>query len=650
MDNKQLEERTWILARNDEYRRGEDTVSDPVFDARYERFCREYPDDIVSQKSVLEEIAGNDGDVEKLAIPMYSLNKKHYISEVRKWVANKGLPEDIELVASSKYDGLSLLSDEETASCNTRGDGVEGKIRNEHLKFMQNINAWYQYTERKFYTFGEGIISKKNWDEFYEGKINPRTGKLNKSARSNVVGLFNNKVPSEQDLKNVYYVRYGLVMKSGEQLSKTQQFDKLNDLNVFEVPYVLLKANDPELEDKLNELYKTWSNDFAIDGIVLEVNDANLREDLGRETDGNPAYAIAYKNPEWAEIANTPVTSIKIGISKQGNLNPVIGIKPVLLGGAQISNVTGYNMKYMFDNKISIGANIDLIRSGDVIPKHLQTTRYDETEFDKFWFSLKTCPHCGTLTVWNETNIQLMCPNDSCPERMLSKAVYFFSTIEIDNFGEGEIKKLFDKGYNTPEKILNITYSELMSMEGWAKKSIESLFKQFQTLKTVGLPLATIIQALDLFNGKLGSKVAQKIIDGYVGDENFDDEDDIERMCKVEGVAQITAEAFIRGFDAYINRYSNFPIAISYRKTPQKVQKGDMYAGFAVCMTGFRDAELEEKIVSYGGSIVSGVSKKTTHLLVKVMDSGSNKIEKALELRAKGINIEIMTREDFVSL
>ena len=63
---------------------------------------------------------------------------------------------------------------------------------------------------------------------------------------------------------------------------------------------------------------------------------------------------------------------------------------------------------------------------------------------------------------------------------------------------------------------------------------------------------------------------------------------------------------------------------------------GSSLAGEQVVMTGFRDAGLESLIKENGGAVGSGVSGKTTILLVKDLDSGSSKVTKA---RSMGIPI-----------
>ena len=68
----------------------------------------------------------------------------------------------------------------------------------------------------------------------------------------------------------------------------------------------------------------------------------------------------------------------------------------------------------------------------------------------------------------------------------------------------------------------------------------------------------------------------------------------------------------------------------------------DRCKGLSICVSGFRDSNLEEVITNEGGKIVSGVSKKTTHLVVKDKSANSSKISKA-----KLLGIPILSIEEF---
>ena len=65
--------------------------------------------------------------------------------------------------------------------------------------------------------------------------------------------------------------------------------------------------------------------------------------------------------------------------------------------------------------------------------------------------------------------------------------------------------------------------------------------------------------------------------------------------------------------------------------------------GEFIVFTGFRDASLAADIEKYGGVVKSGISGKTTILLVKKLDSTSSKAKKA-----KALGMKIMTPEAFI--
>lgn len=109
----------------------------------------------------------------------------------------------------------------------------------------------------------------------------------------------------------------------------------------------LLGLKDIELNSFLNEdLYNVFNDKYKIDGIVIEVDEAKVRSEIGRLNNGNPGYAIAFKREEWCDVYQTTVKSIEYGIGKTGVLNPVIVIDPVEMDGATVSRATAYNAKH----------------------------------------------------------------------------------------------------------------------------------------------------------------------------------------------------------------------------------------------------------------------------------------------------------------
>jgi len=184
----------------------------------------------------------------------------------------------------------------------------------------------------------------------------------------------------------------------------------LNHLNIIEVPFYFFETQTLT-EATLNKIYSEWSVDYQIDGLVIDIDNAQKRKELGREENMNPAYARAYKNPEWSGSAEVKVKRINWQVSKQGKLKPVIQVEPTEVDGVVISNVTGINAAYVFDNNIAEDSVIKIIRSGMVIPKHIETVSFEGYECKLLQDEMATCPCCDSQTKWDETMTELICSN-----------------------------------------------------------------------------------------------------------------------------------------------------------------------------------------------------------------------------------------------
>ena len=73
--------------------------------------------------------------------------------------------------------------------------------------------------------------------------------------------------------------------------------------------------------------------------------------------------------------AESTVQNVVWNVSKHGTLKPIVIINPVNIGGSKVQRVTGYNAKWIIDNNIGPGANVILIKSGDIIPKIIKVTK-----------------------------------------------------------------------------------------------------------------------------------------------------------------------------------------------------------------------------------------------------------------------------------
>lgn len=633
-----------IKKLNKLYRIGNTKVTDKEYDKLLSDFKNFDQNNEIFKFGVIEsEEDVNPERKERLKYPMFSLDKEWSIEDIHKWLKNKGLPLSTLLVITAKYDGISVLKDEWNNKAWSRGDGTFGETIHEHCKKL-NENS----SNINIFTIGEMLIPKPIFSSrtFYRDNGEPF-----KNARNMIAGLKNNDTPSD-DLVYAKHVRYGF---ANEDYSK----DKIEQLELIkkeinDIPYKVYRADELDV-DELNILFFEWGEEFDVDGLVIDINDKNIRKQLGRGKNNNPAYSKAYKNSDWSEVNEVPYRWIEWNLSKTTALKPVVLLEPFDVEGVTIKRATGYNAKFIQDNNIGVGSVMKVIRSGGVIPKIVGVVEKGEVKLPKF------CPSCGNTLKWNENNVDLICDNSDCEEINFQKLVFFFVRFKITDFGEKTISKFNKSGYNTVKKILEMSLDDIKSIDGMAEKSANKLLKEFDE-KVKNVPFHIIGHASGCFEN-LGSKKLKIIVDGIKNMDmtyntfkycfinhtyedlpkllsSYDSIDIIKNeLNSISGMSDISSKNFLNGLIKFSNFIKDLNINIVDDKVKEIVidtDSGVDLSGRIFVFTGFRDAELQSKIESCGGEVKSGVTKATTDLLVKDENSTSSKIKKAKE---NGVNV-----------
>jgi DNA ligase (NAD+) len=645
-----------IKQLNEAYRKGTPQVSDVEYDALLEQLAAIDPENPILKKNILEDTPKTRK--RDLSVKMMSLDKLKSVDAIKKWISDIGLKSDDVLIMTGKYNGISILRDYDKNQASTRGDGSIGQDCDAHFKLIEGINF---IDNTISLCSGEAIISRSNWDAHFKNKLSPE-GNLYKLNNATVAGLLNRDNPTEE-LKYVDFLRYNLY--DDADMSKIDQLEKLNLHSETVVGFSVFMVKSIDLVD-FDSFFHEINSTYPVDGLVIDVNDPALRQKLGRELNGNPRYARALKLDKWVDEFDTVITGHIFDISKQGKLKGVVTFEPVDINGTEVKQATFYNARFLQDMNLYVGAKITVKKSGEIIPKitaiegmriPIRTDFKSESDYseayrklrmtiaDSTFFSLVNplqngkCPHCNSNLYWDDNGVEMYCANSSCDGIRLSKIEHFFTAIEVEEFGRPTIETLYHNGFDSVEKILTIDRDQLLAIDGFAETSADILLDQFKKTMETGVPLARLMYAYDLFEGKLGEKTAQSIFDSVDWDGDLTKEE----VLKVKGVSNITADAFM---EAWVGKFDALNLLkVSYIKSPDIAPTGDKYVGFNVCFSGVRDKDLESEICSNGGKIASGVNKLTTHLIVSDIDQSTSKTVKARELQ-----LPIMTIQQFKQL
>lgn len=605
-----------IKKLNDFYRNGAPQISDFEYDKLIEALKSVDSSNELFDSGVIEVV--NSERKEKLQYPMFSLDKETNIKDIHKWLKNKGLSNNIELVITAKYDGISILKDENKQLAWSRGDGVYGEKMHDHYKMLKDNSK-----SINVFTIGEMIIPKK---AFSENSFYRDNGEPFKNARNMIAGLKNSDTISK-DLKYAKHIRYGFANEDFT-MNKSEQLEFINT-KFSKVPYKILKASELKLEE-LNELFLLWGKEYDIDGLVIDIEDKNIRKQLGRERNNNPAYSRAYKDIKWFQSVETTILDIEWAISKQGLLKPIALLESVDLEGVKISRVTLNNAKFVKDMNIGPFSRILLTRSGGVIPKVIGV-------IEATGFSIPKIE--GYEVKWNENDVELIV--DGTEDQKIKEIISFFEILGTENVSEGIVKQLFKSGYTNIKSILEMSISDFEKLDKFGKRKADIVYNNIKK-STTDVNLAKLMHASNMFVG-LGSKKLDLVC-------HFTEKPTVEEIVKIEGFSDISANAFIEGYDMFYEWLKTVPQITIETKKEESMETTEkrFLEGTVWVFTGVRlksGSEEEKKFNELGGTIGSAVSKNTTHLVSKDTSVLTGKLQKA-----KDMGIKIMSLDEFYEM
>ena len=591
-------------------------LTDNEYDIVKEYLERKFP-----KNNVLSEIgAPIIKNKVKLPYEMASMDKiKPDTNVVVSWMKKYKGP----YVISCKLDGVSGLytTEGESPKLYTRGDGTVGQDVSHLLKVLDLPK------ESGIVVRGEFIIPKKVFDEKYKNDFaNPR----------NLVSGIVNAKTIDSKFKDLHFVTYEVirpVLKPSDQMAKLVELKH----------EVVRNKTIPEISnDTLSSILVEWRGnyEYEIDGII--VSDDNIYP----RHSGNPDHAFAFKMVLSEQMAEAKVVDVIWSASKDGYLKPRVRIEPIKLGGVTIEYATGFNGKFIEENKIGIGALIQIIRSGDVIPHIKSVTMQAEQP------KMPLVPY-----KWTNTHVDIVLENAGDDITVREKNITaFFVSLEVDGLSSGNVKRIMTAGFHTIAKILKMTKTDFKTVEGFKEKMIEKVFNGIHE-KVGKATLLDIMVASNLLGRGLGQRKLKPILDKYpdILNSGESDEDKIKMLRGIEGIGPENAKSFVSNiptFMAFLKEcdlegkisMTNVSNAQATNRIEEKsnIDTSNPLFGKKIVMTKVRDKEIIEYLTKVGSILEDNIKKDTFVLIVKTHDDVSNKTKYATEH-----NIPIMMPSEF---
>ena len=508
-----------IIKHKDLYYQGRPEISDFEYDA-LEQELRE----LDAENPLLQMVGSQYLSGEKIPHErkMLSLNKTYKLPELLRWMDTH------QLVSTFKIDGSScslVYRQGILQVAKTRGDGKFGENITNKILFLdqvpKNLPEVIDIEVR-----GEVFCREKEFFNLSEQMQKLGLEKPN-SQRNIVAGLLGRK----DQIELASFLSFQAFEIFSDDLvfnSEDQKFAILKNMG-FETPDVKIHQGESDIKVALDQAQRFMSEgNYLIDGLVFTLRDVATHEELG-ETAHHPRYKMAFKFQGEEKI--TTINSLSWQVSRNGILTPVANVEAVEVSGAVVSRVTLHNYGLVKQHQLKAGDKIRIVRSGEVIPKFLAV---EDSSPNPFTIPEK-CPSCDSVIAEEDIRLLCKnenCPDkvlddilnfikkigiedlsskrlqelikagfvkdiaslfeikkeqllnlNKVKEKLADKLiknieqakrtdlVTFLSALGISGGAYNKCEKIVQAGFDSMEKILNLSKEDLMGIESFAEKS-----------------------------------------------------------------------------------------------------------------------------------------------------------------------------------
>lgn len=555
---------------------------------------------------------------------MLSLNKTYDLEELMSWIDSK------EIVVTHKIDGVScslIYKMGKLVVAKTRGDGSFGEDITSKINWMQCIPKSLHQNENKEIR-GELFCT----DEMFFSLSQEMTdiGLDRPTSKRNIVaGLMGRK--DHQELSRYLQFMAFEVIAQNEEFETEVNKMKWLQKNNFQTPEFVLTKDRKKIVDVIEEAKEFIENgSYQIDGLVFTYNETSEHRELGY-TAHHPRYRIAFKFAGDAKV--TQIKEIEWSVSRNGILTPVAIVEPVELSGAMISRVTLHNYGVVKQYGLKPGDRIEIIRSGEVIPKFLSVI---ESRKGEPIIPTRGCDSC--VKAPEIQDIRLVCINSYCPIKEKEAILNFIQKIGIDDLSSKRLEEMINKGLikSVPD-LYRLKVDDLLTLDKVKDKLATKLMINIE--KSKKCEFAVFLAALGISGGAI-NKCEKVVSAGFDTIEKIYNLS-VEQLIDVDGFAERSASEFISSLkekETWVRELSSLGFVFH-----EKIIKETALKGKKICITGALSEKrniIENRLKECGAIIVNSVSKNTDILLTNEQSSSSSKFVKAQELKIEIINEE----------
>ncbi|MBV6492492.1 MAG: DNA ligase [Turneriella sp.] len=588
--------------------------------------------------------------------PMMSLDNAMDVKELTQFhdrLLKAGLKNPLYHV-EPKFDGLAvelLYIDGVLKIGSTRGNGDIGEDITHNIRTVANVplRLALKNPPEVVSVRGEVIIklsdfAKLNARQESEGK------KLFANPRNTASGALRQQDSKEAYDKMLSFFPYtlGKIEDKKNRFAGALRAQNTIWLEVF--PALGFKISEYHLTTPFSGIEKYYNDTiekrstlpYDLDGLVIKLNDTSEWKDFGA-TAKAPRWAIALKFPARSGI--TKLENVAYQVGRTGVVTPVAELTPINLGGVVVQRASLHNADEMKRLDLHTHDMVEVVRSGDVIPKVVRVLSEKRGKGEKPIAFIQACPSCGKKLL--REDVFFRCVNPACPGINEAGLQFFVSKngLDIEFLGAEWVSKLYKKGtVKDFSDFFKLTQNDLLMFDGMGDVLANKIINSIDAKRKI--PLATFLTAIGIAN--VGEYIASILAENFVSLKNLSSAN-AQALMQVHEIGETTANSVVDWF--------------SDKKNQERVQRlidngaqildativriSDIFQGktfvFTGTLTHFTRESAEKEVTSRGGRASSSVSKKTDFVVVG--EEAGSKAQKAKEL-----GVKILSEEEFVAL
>jgi DNA ligase (NAD+) len=615
---------------DDAYYNKEALISDAGYDLFKESLLKQLPPDHPMLDKIGHDLSSPWPKV-KHFIFMGSQNKVSTEDTIRAYVKkslqNLGIKK-AKFVLQHKIDGFSLATQYiggDLTYALTRGKGVVGENIKPNALMFRNLPGIVPVNNKEVQCRGEGVIFKEDFDTIQKARVK-EGGAPYKNARNAASGI-SRRLDGSQS-KYIRYITYDINAEVKTESDKIRILKQMGFMPVTsyvceDIDQILAVYN--RVKDKDRSTFP-----YEIDGLVLKFDEIELQEKLGVEHN-RPVGQIALKFE--SEQALTVIENIQLQVGRSGKLTPVAILEPVDLMGSTITKASLHNFAYIVENNIGEGAEVSIVKRGDIIPQVEEVLNIGEV-YEK----PTRCPSCeGPL---DDDGVNMWCRSPVCRERDVNRIVYWIETLDMKGFSGKFVEKLWDLGkVRKVSDLYKLTEDDFLAVDGIGSKTVKSFFAVLKESSEM---------YLEQFIVGLGIESCSKSTAAVLVD-SFGTWDKIMAIKPVDlqrlpGFAVTSSTTVCEGLADIAEMAGELLKVLTIKK-----KKTGPLTGKSFCVTGSLAAmgrkEFYDLVVEQGGIAKNSVSEGLTYLVSNDTDSGSSKNQKA-----KKAGVLVINEEEFFKL